>query len=97
MSLLAVAMFDSITAMNPVVVVPSIARIPLPYLLTSATLLVVVLVKWGIYWTLETMIPVPIVPDLLTSLFGFYFLTVSTFILGLMYYTQRHRIGWFNH
>lgn len=97
MSLLAVAMFDSITAMNPVVVVPSIARIPLPYLLTSMILMVVILLKWGIYWTLEILIPVPIVPDLLTSLVGFYFLTVSTFILGLMYYTQRHRIGWFNH
>lgn len=97
MALLAVAMFDSIAAMNPTVVFPAIAKIPAAYALTSFALVLLVALKAGIYLLFSTLIPVPFVPDLLTSLFGFYLLTVSTYLMGLMYYTQRYQIGWFNH
>lgn len=96
MALLAVLMFDSVAAVNPMVVIPAILRIPGIYAGVTLLLLLLAGLKAGIYLLLETALPIPILPGLLASLVGFYFLTVSARMLGVLYHSQRHRIGWFS-
>ncbi|MBI1840097.1 MAG: hypothetical protein HYR88_04515, partial [Verrucomicrobia bacterium] len=96
MGLLSVAMFDSVAAVNPMVVAPAILRIPLAYLTTIVLLGALVCVSYGIDVVISLLIPVPFVPSVIGSLFSMYFFTVAMRLLGVMYYSKRREIGWFN-
>jgi len=96
MGFTAVAMFDSLAALNPFLVISSILKIPAAYLLAVALLL-------GAYATgsladrlLEEIFPLPILPGLLARFFGLYLMTVEMRILGLLYRTKKGQLGWFS-
>ncbi len=95
MGFLAVAMFDTITALNPILIVPSIIKVPLQYLTACFFLALVFLVRWFGHGLLRIIIPIIIVPDIISSFIGLYFLTVQCRILGLLYFTNKPRLGWF--
>ena len=95
MAFLAVAMFDTIAAVNPLLVVPSIAKIPGAYLLTVMLLGAVMAVKWSGDYFLPKLLPVPIVPSILSSFVGLYLLTVEARLLGVLYLANKGRLGWF--
>jgi len=56
---------------------------------------VVVAVNQGISIGLAMLIEMPLIPDAIASMFGLYFLLVECRILGLLYWTNRRRLGWF--
>jgi hypothetical protein len=95
MGFLAVAMFDTVTALNPMLVVPSIMKVSLQYLTACLLLGLVVLIRAFGAKLLRLIIPVMFVPDIISSFVGIYFLTVQCRILGLLYLTNRQRLGWF--
>jgi hypothetical protein len=95
MALLAVAISDSFGALNPVVVVPAIARAPLQYLVASAMFFAVVALRYAGEVFLPAIVPIPLVPSLLAGFVALYCLTVEMRILGLLYFTNRKRFGWF--
>ncbi len=95
MAFLAVAMFDSVAAVNPLLVVPSITKIPGPYLLTVALLAGVLAAKWSGDYFLPRVIPLPIVPSIISTLSGLYLLMVEARVLGLLYLVNKERLGWF--
>ncbi|MDB6015889.1 MAG: domain containing protein [Pedosphaera sp.] len=96
MAFLAVTMFDSVAAMNPLVVIPAIAKMPLQYIVACVFLGVVLLARWiGLTW-LPVLIPVPVLPVVLATFIGIYLLNVQCRILGLLYYANRLRFGWFS-
>lgn len=95
MAFMAVAMFDSIGAVNPLLIIPAILKIPLEYLFTVALLAVILLVRWLCKTLLPEILPVPLLPAVLSSLVGLYLLTVEVRILGLLYWTKRRELGWF--
>lgn len=95
MSLLAVALFDTLSALNPLVVLPAIARIPGPYAVAAISLALVMGIKRWIELGLEWFIPWMFVSEILSSFVGFYLFTVSMRMLGMLYYTQRKQIAWF--
>lgn len=95
MAFMAVAMFDSIGAVNPVLIVPSILRIPLAYLFTVALFAVILLARWFGEVLLPRVLPVPILPSLLSEFLGLYFLAVEVRILGLLYRFRKSELGWF--
>jgi hypothetical protein len=95
MTLLAVAMFDTIGAVNPLVIVPAIIKVPLEYLVVCVLTAMIAAVRFGGDLILPLAIPVIIVPDLISAFLGLYLLTVETRILGLLYYTKKERLGWF--
>jgi len=106
MAFLAVAIKDNVMASNPLVVVPSILRVPLEYIVT------VILVGgvFGIRWVGDAISGAMAGESLRTTsmammflLFGLrvlwaflsvYLLTVTMRILGLLYLTRSHRLGW---
>lgn len=95
MAFLALSMLDTITAINPMIVVPAIFKVPLQYLVACAILGIVFTVRWLGNAFLPMLIPIPIVPTLISSFIGLYFLTVECRILGLFYLTNRQRLGWY--
>jgi hypothetical protein len=93
MAFLAVAMFDSILAVNPVLVVPSIFRVLREYLLAVILFAVVLGLQWA-QQTLATAIPA-ILASVVANFAGLYLLTVEMRVLGLLYRAHSLRLGWF--
>ena len=94
MTLLAVAMTDNFLAVNPLVIVPSIFRVLGPYLIAFFVLagLLHVAVLGGVA---GKFIPIPILPALIVRFLSLCLLAVEMRILGLLYLTNRERLGWF--
>ena len=106
MAFLAVAIKDNVMAANPLVVVPSIIRVPLEYIVAAILLGGL----FGIRWVGDALSSGMAHESLMTTsimemflLFGFraiwafisvYLLTVTMRILGLLYLTKRDRLGW---
>ncbi len=106
MAFLAVAINDDVMACNPLVVVPSILKAPVEYIIT------VILVGgvFGIRWAGDAVSDALVGPALFTTsmskmflFFGLravwafisiYLLTVTMRILGVLYVTKKHRLGW---
>ena len=93
MGLLAVAMFDSFAALNPALVMGAILRVPLQYI-TTCLLLVGVYILAGFLqdYLAES---IPFVGAILSTFVFLYFLMVEMRILGLLYYANAKRLGWF--
>jgi hypothetical protein len=107
MAFLAVAMNDSVMAVNPMVVVPAILKVPGQYLIT-------VILLCGVFGvrllgdslssvagdiTFETRdMSVMFLSFAFRALWAFlsiYLLTVGMRILGILYVTQKEKLGWF--
>jgi hypothetical protein len=94
MALLAVTMYDSLMALNPMLIVLSIFRVPLQY---AATCLVLGLLFLGSHqasvW-LDENVRTPFVPTIVGEFLGLYTMTVIMRVAGLLFYTTKHRLGW---
>lgn len=95
MGMLALAMFDTVTALNPVALVWSILRIPGPYLIAALAFLIAVAAGAYCQDLLALVIKVPLVPYVLSGFISLYFFAVAMRILGLLYRCEKYRLGWF--
>ena len=94
MALLAVSMFDSLSALNPMLVIPSMFKAKMEYLvvlLVSAGVFVMIVVKA----VALIYIPIPILPSLVSAGVSLYLFMVEVRLLGLLYRAKRHELGWF--
>ncbi|HEU6447226.1 MAG TPA: FHA domain-containing protein [Verrucomicrobiae bacterium] len=106
MAFLVVAIKDTVMACNPLVVVPSILKIPLHYLVTVIIFMSIFgvqqignMVSGGaksltFSTTSMSVLLVSIGIRMIWSLLSVYLLTVNTRILGLLYSTQKEKLGW---
>jgi hypothetical protein len=95
MALLAVAVTDNFLALNPLVVVPSIARIFVHYL--AACVILGALLGLRLAGTaLFEAVQVPVVSSVVLGFLSLYLLAVEMRILGLLYCVNRERLGWFS-
>ncbi len=109
MAFLAVAMNDSVMAANPMVVVPTILRMPLEYLVTSILLMCVFGVRFagnvlsGVAGSVSlstrdmSVLFMALGGQAVWAFVSVYLLTVSMRILGLLYLAKKDRFGWFTH
>ena len=95
MAFLAVAMYNTLAALNPLHIVPSILKVWRGYTLTIVLLGAVLAVRWFCQTYLPEILPVPILPGLLYSFIGLYLLAVEMRILGLLYRTHKQELNWF--
>lgn len=95
MGFMAVALADSLTALNPLVIIPSILKIPGAYLLTVVVLAAVVVANWIGNSLLPEVLPVPILPGVIGEFIGLYLATVEMRLLGLLYWSKQEELGWF--
>ena len=89
MSLLAVALYDSILAVNPVIVFRAIAKMPVHYVTACAFMGLAIVLVFAVGaipyagWILRVFLPL-------------YLLMVEMRIIGLLYYTHRKKLAWFD-
>ena len=94
MGLLAMAMFDTIAGLNPVTVIRSIARVPGPYFV-AALLFDIVLSAYVLLSFLAGLAHIPwFLSALVMGFVELYALAVAMRILGLLYRTEKDRLGW---
>jgi hypothetical protein len=87
-----VAMANSFLALNPVLVVRSILKVPLEYLVVIVFLVVVVSLRGVVGNLLEGNILIRLT---LGTAVGLYFLMVQMRMLGVMYRANEEKLGWF--
>jgi hypothetical protein len=108
MAFLAVAVLDSFPAANPLVVVPSILKVPLEYLLAVFILVSAFVVRWAGNLLVDKLFPegstIHSMPGLFAMLasmafvsFAALYLTiVAVHLLGLIFVTRKEQLGWLN-
>jgi len=94
MALLTVSLADSLTGMNPLIILSGIAKVPLEYLATCGVFLFALAVRGGSQWLLDYS-PIPILPLVIGDLLGLYVLTVVMRLLGLLYCANKEKLAWF--
>ncbi len=109
MSFLAVAMKDNVMAGNPLVVIPSILKVPLEYIITVILLTSIFGIqrlgdiisggaKFVSYSTTDmTVLFISFGIRACWSFLSVYLLTVNMRIMGLLYLTKKDKLGWFSH
>jgi len=107
MAFLVVAMKDNVMACNPLVVAPAILRVPLPYLVTVVLFASIFgvqqignLISSGAgSLTLTThsgsVFMMALGFKMIWSFIKVYLLTVNMRIMGLLYLTQKEKLGWY--
>jgi hypothetical protein len=50
----------------------------------------------GVAVLFGVLLPVPILPEAIASIFSLYFLLVECRLLGLLYWTSSRELGWFD-
>ncbi len=109
MAFLAVAILDSIWGGNPLLVMPSILKVPLKYIVCLAPLATMSAVQWfgsslldrffPERWTTHDMgqfLAMVAVMGLL-GFFSLYLLVLSVHLLGLIFVTSKEKLGWIQH
>jgi len=97
MGFLAVTMFDSIGALNPLVIIPSIFRIFWAYSLAVLLCAIIYMANRFGALLLATVLPLPIVTTLIIQFISLYLAMVTARLLGLLYWTKKSELGWFRH
>jgi hypothetical protein len=106
MAFLAVAIKDNVMASNPLVVVPSILRVPFQYLVTVVVFISIFgiqrigdIIAGGAKTVTFTAMDIHVVLiaigiRIIWSFISVYLLTVNMRIMGLLYLTQKEKLGW---
>jgi hypothetical protein len=98
MALLAVAVTDNFLALSPHVVLPSIVRVFVPYLVTFLLLALLFTVRVGGGLAAELVpaewLPLKIMVTLVMGFVSLYLLTVEMRLLGLLFRSYRPQLGW---
>jgi hypothetical protein len=96
MGMLALTMFDTVAVLNPIALTWSILRVPFHYLAAAAAFETVLLLHWFAEGAIQTLVPVPFLPGLISSFLNLYFIAVGMRILGLLYVNNQDQFGWFS-
>jgi len=94
MALLALGIYDNIVAINPMVVVVSIARTPLAYLAACAALGLLVASVWAADHWIRTNANVPILATVVDEFLSLYALAVMARLMGQFYNTKKDALKW---
>lgn len=108
MAFLAVAVLDSFPAANPLVVVPSILKVPLEYLVAVVVLASAFVFRWGGNTLIDKLFPEGSTIHSMGGLFAMlasmafvsfvtlYLLIAGVHLLGLIFVTNKEKLGWLN-
>jgi hypothetical protein len=92
MAVTAVALHNTVTALNPLLVIRAIIRLPLQYLVACLVLVGIAMLQIALEYAFTAR---PALGWVLGGLVSFYLLTVEARVLGLMYHANREKLGWF--
>lgn len=95
MGMMALALLDNIAALNPILLIVSIVRIPLSYLAAAAIFELLVWVYLRSGDLINLLLPVPVLPGLISGFLKLYLTLAAMRILGHLYVTKKDELGWF--
>ncbi|EEF58634.1 FHA domain-containing protein [Pedosphaera parvula] len=95
MAILAVSMFDTVMALNPVLIIPSMLRVYREYLTACGVLLLILLLQGLVNFCMDQFKHAIVIPSVVCGFFAWYFLTVEMRLLGVLYRTKKAELGWF--
>lgn len=94
MAILTVSMADNIGGLNPFIIFSGVGKVPLPYLTTCGIFLVVIALMHGSRMLLE-LTGIPVLPTVVSTFISLYGITVEMRLLGLLYFTNKSKLAWF--
>ena len=94
MALLALAIYDTVLALNPMLILPSILRVPLEYAATCLVLGLLALGSFAAKHWLRDNAYVPVLAPIVAEFLLLYTLTVVMRVAGLLYYAEKDRLSW---
>ena len=94
MAILTVCLADGIAGLNPIIIFSGIGKVPLPYLAICGIFLVIIALMHGSRMLLE-MTGIPVLPTVIISFISLYGITVEMRLLGLLYFTNKSKLAWF--
>ena len=96
MGVMALAMLDNLGALNPILLIVSVARIPLCYLAAAAAFELLMLVYLKSDEFINLLLPVPVFPGLLSGFLKLYLTLAAMRLLGQLFVSKKNELGWFN-
>ena len=94
MAILTVCLADGIAGLNPIIIFSGIGKVPLPYLTTCGIFLMVIAIMHGSRMLLE-LTGIPMLPTVISAFISLYGITVEMRLLGLLYFTNKSKLAWF--
>jgi hypothetical protein len=94
MAILTVCLADGIAGLNPIVIFSGIGKVPLPYLTICGIFLVIIALMHGSRMLLE-LTGIPVLPTVISTFISLYGITVEMRLLGLLYFTNKSKLAWF--
>jgi len=94
MTILTVCLADGIAGLNPIIIFSGIGKVPLPYLTTCGIFLMVIAIMHGSRMLLE-LTGIPMLPTVISAFISLYGITVEMRLLGLLYFTNKSKLAWF--
>lgn len=94
MAILTVCLADGITGLNPIIIFSGIGKVPLPYLTICGIFLVIIALMHGSRMLLE-LTGIPVLPTVISTFISLYGITVEMRLLGLLYFTNKSKLAWF--
>jgi hypothetical protein len=94
MAILTVCLADGIAGLNPIIIFSGIGKVPLPYLTVCGIFLVIIALMHGSRILLD-MTGIPMLPTIISTFISLYGITVEMRLLGLLYYTNKAKLAWF--
>ncbi len=95
MGMLGLAMFDSLAALNPLLLLKSIFRIPFSYLAAAAGFELLTAVYFEAGGVIGLLIPIQMLSGTLSVFLNLYLTLAGMRILGLLYRAKADDLGWF--
>jgi hypothetical protein len=94
MAILTVCLADGIAGLNPIIIFSGIGKVPLPYLTICGIFLVIIALMHGSRMLLE-LTGIPVLPTVISTFISLYGITVEMRLLGLLYFTNKSKLAWF--
>jgi predicted Zn finger-like uncharacterized protein len=91
MGILSMSLHHSFASLNPAILIPAIFKIPLDYAVACGMLFLIFILKAFFTYLLV----IPFVGPFIDNFVMIYLLVVEMRILGLMYYANKDKLGWF--
>ncbi len=95
MAFLGIALFDTVAALNPLLIIPSIVKVLGQYLLVIGVSVGILTLRWLLQTYLRILVPIPLLPAIGVGLIQTYLFIVLARILGLLYRNNKEDLGWF--
>ncbi|MGZ4973011.1 MAG: hypothetical protein ACXWDN_09650, partial [Limisphaerales bacterium] len=94
MCILAAFLHETVFALNPLVLVVTVFRVPGEYLIACVVLGLLVGLRFLSGYITALAHVIPVVPQVLDGFMSLYLLSVEMRIIGLIFYTKRKQLGW---